>query len=275
MAYAALNEIDSEAPKILRSGARVVRTKQRIARHFAVVPALLAFTMAADSASAGFLPLSDLPGGRSFSFGLDVSADGQVVVGQGSSSLGSEAFRWTQASGMVSIGAAPLSAASAASADGGVIVGRLLNLVPFRWTQATGPVVLPFLPGGNQGEALGVSASGAVVVGQSDGVINGNGSGNLAFRWSQQTGTVFLGDLPGGPFISLATAISADGSIVVGLSNSAAGQEAFRWTGATGMVGLGGLPGQLAQYRPRHIAGWLGHRRQFVFCFRKRSVSLD
>ncbi len=69
MAYAALDEIPSEAPKILRSGARAVRTKQRIARHFAVVPALLAFTMAADSASAGFLPLGDFPGGRSESFG--------------------------------------------------------------------------------------------------------------------------------------------------------------------------------------------------------------
>ena len=80
-------------------------------------------------------------------------------------------------------------------------------------------------------------------MGQGNGVINGIGSGNLAFRWTQASGMVFLGDLPGGPFISLATGVSADGSVIVGLSNSALGEEAFRWTQAEGMVGLGDLPG--------------------------------
>ena len=52
-----------------------------------------------------------------------------------------------------------------------------------------------------------------------------------------------LGDLPGGFFYSTATAVSADGRVVVGESSSGAGWEAFRWTAATGMVGLGDLPG--------------------------------
>jgi probable HAF family extracellular repeat protein len=52
-----------------------------------------------------------------------------------------------------------------------------------------------------------------------------------------------LGDLPGGVFGSAAYEVSADGSVVVGLSWSANGQEAFRWTQQTGMVGLGDLPG--------------------------------
>lgn len=39
-----------------------------------------------------------------------------------------------------------------------------------------------------------------------------------------------LGDLAGGSFISLVRGISADGSVVVGVSSTASGTEAFRWT---------------------------------------------
>src|SRR5688572_5837591 len=52
-----------------------------------------------------------------------------------------------------------------------------------------------------------------------------------------------LGDLDGGIFDSIATAVSADGSTVVGYSFSTSGFEAFRWTSGGGMVGLGDLPG--------------------------------
>jgi probable HAF family extracellular repeat protein len=52
-----------------------------------------------------------------------------------------------------------------------------------------------------------------------------------------------LGDLPGGVFSSSASGVSADGSVVVGTSVSAAGNQAFRWIAASGMVGLGDLPG--------------------------------
>lgn len=53
-----------------------------------------------------------------------------------------------------------------------------------------------------------------------------------------------LGDLPGGGFESHATAISADGSTVVGYGTVAGGgTEAFRWTRGGGMESLGVLPG--------------------------------
>ncbi len=52
-----------------------------------------------------------------------------------------------------------------------------------------------------------------------------------------------LGDLSGGTFQSIANAVSANGSVVVGMSNSASGGEAFRWTAAGGITGLGDLPG--------------------------------
>ena len=54
-----------------------------------------------------------------------------------------------------------------------------------------------------------------------------------------------LGHLPGGSS-SDAQAVSADGMVAVGNSNSASSGpfvEMFRWTQATGMVGLGFPPG--------------------------------
>ena len=51
-----------------------------------------------------------------------------------------------------------------------------------------------------------------------------------------------LGDLPGGTFYSQAYGVSADGRVVVGVSNSASGSEAFRWENGV-MTGLSDLPG--------------------------------
>jgi probable HAF family extracellular repeat protein len=50
----------------------------------------------------------------------------------------------------------------------------------------------------------------------------------------------FLDPTLGGP--SIAYAISADGLVVVGMSNSSDGFQAFRWTLEGGMVGLGSFP---------------------------------
>src|SRR5438105_4002183 len=56
-----------------------------------------------------------------------------------------------------------------------------------------------------------------------------------------------LGNLPGGNE-SLAYGVSADGSVVVGESDSASSQQAFRWTSGEGMVGLGYLAGAAYSY---------------------------
>src|SRR5262249_45941594 len=50
---------------------------------------------------------------------------------------------------------------------------------------------------------------------------------------------ISLGGLPGGTINSTALAVSADGSVVVGCSDSDVGVQAFRWTRHAGMVGLG------------------------------------
>ena len=81
------------------------------------------------------------------------------------------------------------------------------------------------LDGGNfYSKAYGVSADGAVVVGQSN-----SAAGYEAFRWTS-SGMVGLGDLDGGNFDSNAKGVSADGAVVVGSGNSASGYEALRWT---------------------------------------------
>lgn len=57
-----------------------------------------------------------------------------------------------------------------------------------------------------------------------------------AFRWTAGGGTRGLGFLPGSSGnYTVATAVSRDGSVVVGSSS----REAFRWTAAGGMQGLG------------------------------------
>jgi probable HAF family extracellular repeat protein len=47
--------------------------------------------------------LGDLPGGGFFSIARAISADGGVIVGQGTSTSGQEAFRWTEDDGMVGL----------------------------------------------------------------------------------------------------------------------------------------------------------------------------
>jgi len=54
---------------------------------------------------------------------------------------------------------------------------------------------------------------------------------------------VALGDLPGGSFDSVALAVSADGSVIVGRSVGASGTEAVIWTGGGPPLPLGDLPG--------------------------------
>ena len=58
----------------------------------------------------------------------------------------------------------------------------------------------------------------------------------------------YLGDLPGAGEYSIAYGVSADGTYVVGESQSTAsgtGTEAFVWDQTRGMIGLGDLPGGL------------------------------
>jgi probable HAF family extracellular repeat protein len=155
---------------------------------------------------ASFTPLPGLGGATPSSFAADVSDDGLFACGGAESTNGNEAAVWD------------LTAVS---------------------VRAVG-----YLPGGGTfAEAYGVSEGGHVVVGQS-----WNGAKFEAFRSvdggpPQGMGTL----LPGAPqtTISIANAVSADGSVIAGYSRTplaANGIEAFRYTGGV-MTGIGDLAG--------------------------------
>lgn len=211
----------------------------------------------------GTVNLGILPGYDS-SEAYGVSADGSVVVGDCMAVNESESgqvirirpFRWTAQTGMVdmgTLGGNSHSFAFAVSADGSTVVGGTgpgielpEPMRAFRWTAQTGMVSLGTLPGHDNSYALGVSADGSVVVGVSR-QLEIDADGNIvmehtrAFRWTPQTGMVSLGTLPGYN-LSVARAVSADGSVVVGWCEGPS-IRAFRWTAQTGMVNIGTLPG--------------------------------
>ncbi len=64
-----------------------------------------------------------------------------------------------------------------------------------------------------------------------------------------------LGDLSGGDLSSEAVGIAADGSVVVGKSESALGMEGFRWTETGGLTGLGDLSGGDFKSVARGVSG--------------------
>jgi probable HAF family extracellular repeat protein len=197
----------------------------------------------------GFAGLGDLPGGPVYSEANAVSSDGSVVVGQGRTDTTLfEAFRWTQSGGMTPLGDLDggtfESSAIAVSRDGNVIVGygqSANGQEAMRWTQAGGMVGLGDLPGGDfTSYSTGANEDGSVIVGAAFGA-----SGQRAFRWTQAGGMVPLGTLPTNELnpYSYATAISADGYVVVGSSSSFNGgvdsdTEAYVWTSGSGMVRL-------------------------------------
>lgn len=94
--------------------------------------------------------------------------------------------------------------------------------------------------GGSGSIAYDVSAGGLVVVGSgytADGLLR-------AFRWTAAGNMQNLGILPGGE-LSTANGVSADGSVIVGVSGSVNSSSAFRWTAASGMVDIGNFGGEL------------------------------
>ncbi len=206
-------------------------------------------------ANDGIVGLGDLDGGSFFGGSTGASADGAVVVGFSKSSpgyddnKGEEAFRWTEADGMVGLGTLGgdhlWSCAYGVNADGSVVVGwsgleyGVEGREAFRWTTDGGMVGLGDLDGGKfYSWASDVSSDGSVVVGASKSA--SGEEAKEAFRWTVDDGMVGLGRLEGS---SNAYAVSADGSVVVGASGTDSRQEAFRWTEENGIVGLGDLPG--------------------------------
>jgi probable HAF family extracellular repeat protein len=175
-------------------------------------------------------------------YGYEVSGNGLVAVGL--SDPINDAFRWSAADGMYSLGTlgGSYSSGDAVNFDGSVIVGTSTAIPDdnaFRWTAATGMVSIGTLPGGTNSHGTAVSEDGNVVVGYSG---TGGFTGIRAFRWvlgANGSGTMTnLGVLPGRNY-SRAYGVSGDGLTVVGNSGTVtAGDHAMMWTAQLGMVDL-------------------------------------
>ncbi|MEN6386953.1 MAG: PEP-CTERM sorting domain-containing protein [Phycisphaerales bacterium] len=129
----------------------------------------------------GMVGIGDLQGGDFDSYAEDISADGSVIIGTGTSDLGAEAFRWTQETGIVGLGDFEggdfESHAYAVSADGSIIIGTSVtdfDYEAFYWTAETGMLKLKDLltekyaldlSGWRLTDAYGISADGTKIVG--------------------------------------------------------------------------------------------------------------
>lgn len=185
--------------------------------------------------------LGDLVGGVFSSEANAVSADGSVVVGNGTTSAGDEAFRWTNEGGLEGLGYLPSvpfrerSVARSVSADGSTVVGfssRAHGYEAFRWTREEGMVGLGFLaadPGYFESTAQGVSSDGSIIVGE--GI--SESKGRTAAIWDPVHGMRELDELLkslglaaqlDGWRLWTATGVSADGRVIVGYGTNPDGE---------------------------------------------------
>ncbi|MCC6622248.1 MAG: hypothetical protein IT385_13380 [Deltaproteobacteria bacterium] len=186
--------------------------------------------------------LGDLAGGDLTSHATAISRDGTTIVGWSSSTQGRQAFKWTADSGMTGLGYASGSTNAVSEAygvddDGAYVVGEATVPSGRRQAFVSGPGPMTALgtlaSNSFTSWAYGVSDDGTVVVGTSEGF----GTGRQAFRWTA-LGMVGLGTLQVPPFtymFSEASAVTADGALIIGTSSSPTGSKAFVWTEGDGM----------------------------------------
>ncbi|MCH7726911.1 MAG: hypothetical protein IH991_10570, partial [Planctomycetes bacterium] len=207
------------------------------------------------------------PGFLSADNAFDISFDGSVVVGHGTTTNGIEAYRWARQTGIQGLGDFPggsqSSQAFGVSADGSVVAGFSSasdpspgddGYRPFRWTTQTNEIVQLSDPTGvGLKSATAISADGSVIAGGTvsrkgfvwkedvgaqlvvpaeSPAISGDGKvvGSFGVRWTEDTGLVSIGSG------NSAHDISFDGSVIVGQGSSIG---AFRWTAGTQAVSLG------------------------------------
>lgn len=142
--------------------------------------------------------------------------------------------------------------ARAVSGDGEFASGASINSsaqVAARWNSSG--AVTPITSGSLQMEGFGISLDGTYVVGTRLESL----SSRQAWRWTSSSGFNYLGDLPGGDFWSEARDVSDDGSVVVGIGETATDQQAFRWKSGQGMMSLGTIGGSSGASRAFGVSG--------------------
>lgn len=184
----------------------------------------------------------------SVSSGWGISGNGQSVVGLGwLPNFNAHAIQWTEGGGLVDMGSTVTGRASRANNvnhDGSVVVGWQDGDLRQAAVWNNGVQTLLFDAISNEGlsEAQAVSSDGTWVGG------NGNfGNNGEAWIWSEATGAIRLGHI-NDTFTGSVTAMSADGSVVVGFERSfgfGGGSLGFIWTEETGMIDLNAFAASL------------------------------
>lgn len=197
-------------------------------------------SLAVPTHAATFHGLGTLAGGN-YSFGIALSGDGNVAVGNATAPDGASfdrrSFRWTEATGMQSLGSIDdtniggtfRDEVHGVSSDGSLVIGMLNTLHVYVWSQSSGCQQLPNAGVQDQDTTwtYGISSNASMIVAnQKD-----DGGRIHSICWTNMNGPFPLFD-DGGQY-STAIAVSDDGSTVTG-SISPYQQYTYRWTAASG-----------------------------------------
>lgn len=205
-----------------------------------------------------------------------VSRDGRVVVGHDGSG---NAFRWTEADGLLTIAVPVPALVNDCSADGSVVVGTAFDgnrFNAFRWSSAGGAAFLGMPLDGLSSTARQVSADGSVIVGEARIDL----APDVPWRWTTGGGTAVL-DHP--EFNNgYARGVSPSGLITVGIY----GNEGAVWTGGAalrisdasqllGVTDHGPVYIGITDGPPYHGAKWEGGARILLGLDNPASISDD
>jgi len=162
-----------------------------------------------------------------------VTPDGTTIVGVSNTIGGSEAYRWTAATGMVGLEMPARSVfayANAVSTDGRYVAGEAeraqagsTDVGPVRWNEQGQWEYLGLPVGCTSGNAFGISGDGRLIVGFAFDPQSLTGRGG-AFVWREGEGSMQLGtylrqsgiDIPSNLYLSNCTGVSADGQVFCG-----------------------------------------------------------
>jgi hypothetical protein len=176
-------------------------------------------------------------------YAREVANDGTTLITSHLGETHAQAYLWHSNTGIIPLGNGP-SRAHELSSDGRTVIGAISD--PAYWTAATGWSVLGHLPGAPShypqitGTAFARSADGTTLVGRADYNVNQSPEPYTAFRWTASEGMQELGGILPTYNEAVASAVSADGSIVSGLMGDDILTTVFRWTKGSGVQVIGG-----------------------------------
>jgi probable HAF family extracellular repeat protein len=196
------------------------------------------------TAEQGFV---DLGAGDFLNSSIGISADGSTIT---ATIVGPDGYtnpgRWKQTTGWVNLGHPTKGCVMdgnwgsgySLNRDGSVVVG-LAWYCPgaqgFRWSEAHGMAGLSH-PRGASSRASAISADGSTIVGFYEHPKQGF---RRAVRWTPRKADLFTGRSTPGE----ATAVSSNGSQIVGQAADESGIHAFYYTDAAGLISLGTVSG--------------------------------